>query len=156
MLLKKQEKNNVIKAMYSSTNILASIYNKENNDLTLIFDKGGQYKYPNVKPTDYTRFELAESQGKVFNSHIKTYSFERLPNVNPEAIIKEITTLREAEQKALVQAKQLKIYDKMTTLLSYAGNRTEMVLFTKPQLDDLQEAIAEFLTESISNVEANS
>lgn len=155
MLLKKQEKNNIIKAMYSSTNILASIYNKENNELTLIFDKGGQYKYPNVKLTDYTRFELAESQGKVFNSHIKTYSFEKLPSVNPEAIIKEITTLREAEEKTLVQAKQLKIYDKMTTLLSYAGNRTEMVLFTKSQLDDLQEAIAEFLTESISNVEAN-
>lgn len=156
MLLKRQEKDNLIKVMYNSSNILASIYNKENNDLTLIFNKGGQYKYPNVKSSDYTRFEIAESQGKVFNSHIKTYSFERLADINPDAILKEINTMKEAEQKALLQGKQLRIVDKMSALISIAGDRTNMTLFTKAQLEDLQLVIAEYITESIDNGKANS
>ena len=92
-----EEKDNVIKAMYNSSNIIASIYNKETSDLILIFNKGSQYKYPNVKSSDYTRFELAESQGKVFNSHIKAYSFEKLDNINPEAILTEVDDLKKSE-----------------------------------------------------------
>ena len=36
MLLKKQEKDNKIKAMYSSSTIAASIYDKEKSELTNI------------------------------------------------------------------------------------------------------------------------
>ena len=94
MILKKQEKDNIIKAIYDSSNILASIYNKENMDLTLIFKKGAQYKYPNVTLTDYTSFEIAESQGIVFNSHIKKYTFEKLQEINPSELITEIEILK--------------------------------------------------------------
>jgi hypothetical protein len=82
MLLKKQEKDNVTKAIFSSSNICASTYDRTTKNLTIIFNKGAQYKYPNVSETDYTRFELADSQGVVFNSHIKKYDFEKLDNVD--------------------------------------------------------------------------
>ncbi len=70
MLVKREEKNGEILNLYSSSNIVASAYNKYNNDLTVTFKNGGRYTYRNVANNDYNRFELAESQGKVFESHI--------------------------------------------------------------------------------------
>lgn len=102
MLLKKQEKDNVIKAIFSSSNICASTYDRTTKNLTIIFNKGTQYKYPNVSETDYTRFELADSQGVVFNSHIKKYDFEKLDSVDPSSILTEVTELKEADNKAMV------------------------------------------------------
>jgi hypothetical protein len=103
MLLKKQENNNVTKAIYSSSNICASTYDKTSKDLTIIFNNGGQYRYSNVSETDYTRFELADSQGVIFNSHIKTYTFEKMDKVNPSAILLEVTELKDAEKKIKAQ-----------------------------------------------------
>jgi hypothetical protein len=102
MLLKKQEKDNVIKAIFSSSNICASTYDRTTKNLTIIFNKGDQYKYPNVSETDYTRFELADSQGVVFNSHIKKYDFEKLDNVDTSSILTEITELKEVDNKTRI------------------------------------------------------
>jgi hypothetical protein len=54
MILKRVEKDDEIKAMYNSSNILASTYNKKTSELTLIFKRGAQYKYKDVAMTDYT------------------------------------------------------------------------------------------------------
>jgi len=89
MLLKRVEKDGEIKSLFESSNILASTYNTGTKDLTIIFKGGKQYKYPEVKNTDYTRFELAESQGKIFNSHIKKYEFVKLDEI-------DITKIHEA------------------------------------------------------------
>ena len=102
MLLKKQEKDTVTNAIYASSNVCASTYDRTTKDLTIIFNNGGQYKYPNVSETDYTRFELADSQGVVLNSHIKKYAFEKLDKVDPSAILAEITELKDAEKKAKI------------------------------------------------------
>jgi hypothetical protein len=75
MLLKKQENDNVTKAIYASSNVCASTYDRTTKNLTIIFNNGGQYRYTNVSETDYTRFELADSQGVIINSHIKKYAF---------------------------------------------------------------------------------
>ena len=48
MILKRKEKDSVIKAIYSSSNICASVYNNITNELTVIFNHGGQYKYADV------------------------------------------------------------------------------------------------------------
>lgn len=117
MLLKKQEKDNIIKVMYDSSNILASIYNKETSDLTIIFNKGTQYKYPKVTKTDYTRFELAESQGKVFNTHIKSYSFEKLDTIDPATILTEVKDLKYAETNALSLGLSGKIIREMKQII---------------------------------------
>ena len=142
MILKKQEKDNIIKAMYDSSNVLASIYDTNTNDLILIFNKGNQYKYSNVSVTDYTRFEISESQGKVFNTHIKTHSFEKLGQVNPEEIYAEINSLKAAEKNALLEGLQLKVVDNMKSLLSDATTP-----YTKQRLEALQSAIKAYIEE---------
>ncbi len=94
MILKKQEMDTVTKAIYDSSNICASTYDRANRNLTIIFNNGGQYKYANVSETDYTRFELADSQGAIFNSHIKKYAFEKLGKVDASSLLTEITSLK--------------------------------------------------------------
>ena len=76
MILKKQEKNGVVKALYDSSNIVASIYNPATSDLDLIFKAGTKYRYNGVSKSDYMRFEIAESQGTVFNTHIKIWQIK--------------------------------------------------------------------------------
>jgi hypothetical protein len=145
MILKKQEKGSVIKAMYDSSNILASIYDKETKDLTIIFNKGTQYKYPNVKTTDYTRFELAESQGQIFNSHIKSYSFEKLDAIDPSNILDEVSDIKEAESKAKLKDMSLKLINKFTSCVSTAQLNDNML--DPDQLTDLQAYITVYISE---------
>lgn len=97
MILKRQEKDGIIKAIYSSSNICASTYNSTSNELIIIFSHGGQYKYSDVAKTDYMRFETADSQGSVLNTHIKKYASSKLDSVDVTEIIKEIESLKEEE-----------------------------------------------------------
>lgn len=145
MILKRQEKDNKIKAMYSSSTILASIYDKEKNDLTVIFNKGGQYKYAGVSNTDYTRFELADSQGIVLNSHIKKYTFEKLSDVDPKAIITEIETIKATEQKEMLKAKQLELVKTMKELTTINDSQPDNC-FNESQLTLLTDTITSYLT----------
>ncbi len=119
MLLKKQEKDNVTKAIYASSNVCASTYDRTTKDLTIIFNNGGQYKYPNVSETDYTRFELADSQGVVLNSHIKKYAFEKLDKVDPSAILAEVTELKDAEKKAKIEMAIKKMITSVNAVTNY-------------------------------------
>jgi hypothetical protein len=73
MLIKRNTNNDVIEAMYESSNIVASKYDKNNNALFITFKTGAEYLYENVPAKDYHMFELAESQGKIFNKYIKPY-----------------------------------------------------------------------------------
>lgn len=97
MILKRVLENNVIKAIYDSSNILTSTYNKETRDLVITFKRGVQYKYYDVSLLDYTRFEMAESQGEVMNTSIKKYQFEKGGVVDQDLIVEEINKLKEEE-----------------------------------------------------------
>lgn len=97
MLLKRTEDNGVVNALYESSNILASKWDGEN--LTVIFKRGASYTYKNVTNRDYTRFETADSQGQILNSHIKNYSFDKNDTVNEIKIINEINEAKAAELK---------------------------------------------------------
>ena len=99
MLIKKQVSEEKIKSIYESSNICASIYDTGNKNLTIIFKNGGQYKYLNVSERDYTRFEIADSQGAVFTSHIKSYPFEKLDKVDVKEILLEVETIKVSEDK---------------------------------------------------------
>lgn len=148
MILKRVEKENKIKAIYASSNILASTYDKSNNSLTIIFNKGGQYKYADVTNTDYTRFETAESQGVILNSHIKKYAFEKLAEVDPTAIVAEINTLKTSERQLLLEAKQARLVKTMRTLISQidaSGNNINIL--SETDIKTLQEEVATYLTE---------
>lgn len=123
MILKKQEKNGKIKAMYSSSTICASIFDTATKDLTVIFNNGGQYKYTSVELTDYTRFETADSNGSVFNTYIKKKytNFEKLDKLdenNIKSILKEVDELKTAEEKASTEGATKSMMETMAIMLA--------------------------------------
>lgn len=133
MILKKQEKDNLVKAIYSSSNICASTYDKSTKNLIIIFSKGGQYEYNGVSESDYMRFELADSQGAVMNTHIKKYPFTRLSDVDTKNIINEVENLKIAEDKAKIDAAAANMIDKLKSLITYydVSSEIESDLFGK-------------------------
>jgi|688.fasta_scaffold798970_2 hypothetical protein len=97
MILKRVETDVKIKAIYESSNILASTYEPSKKDLTIIFKRGASYTYKNVDKTDYFRFETADSQGEVLNKHLKKYDAVKNDAVDVKKIEDEILNLREEE-----------------------------------------------------------
>lgn len=123
MILKKQEKDGLIKAMYSSSTICASIFNTTNRDLTVIFNNGGQYKYPSVELTDYTRFETSDSNGSTFNTYIKKKytNFEKLDKLSEStinAILKEVSELKQNEDKSAAEGATKPMMELMANLVA--------------------------------------
>jgi hypothetical protein len=99
MILERVEKDELVKAIYESSNVLASTYNRNDKNLNVIFKNGGSYTYQNVSETDYMRFETAESQGKVLNAQIKRYAFLKHDNVDTDDYVKKIKDLKDDELK---------------------------------------------------------
>tara|TARA_R110001592_G_scaffold324469_5_gene604105 strand:+ start:1454 stop:1885 length:432 start_codon:yes stop_codon:yes gene_type:complete len=97
MILERVENDGLVKAIYESSNIVASSYSKVKKDLNITFKHGGSYTYQGVAETDYIRFETAESQGKVLNSSLKKYSYLKHDKVDVDKILEEITKLNDAE-----------------------------------------------------------
>jgi len=149
MILKRQEKENVVKALYDSSNIIASVWDKEKNELMLIFNKGTRYKYPNVSSTDYLRFETADSQGKVFNTHIKNYTSEKIDNVDPNELIKEVHNLKEQEEKETLKAKSDLLISKVKGLITSYENSNGVLNIN--QLNELKESITTYINETSNN-----
>lgn len=105
MLIKRKEHGNKVDVVYNSSHILASNYDKITKELTVIFSRGASYTYEGVRASDYTRFELAESQGKVLNSKIKSnYTFRQNANVDITQILEDINTVKSKEQTDKEQA----------------------------------------------------
>lgn len=123
MILKRQEKNGKIKAMYSSSTVCASVFDTTTKDLIVIFNNGGQYKYPSVDLTDYTRFETSDSNGTTFNTYIKKKytNFEKMDKLDEatiKAILKEISELKEAEEKASMEVATKAMMETMALALA--------------------------------------
>lgn len=117
MIIKRIEKDDEIIATYDSSNILASKLNTKTNNLTIIFKQGRQYLYENVSKTDYMRFEIAESQGKVLNSHIKQYSTKQLEQINPDDIIKEVNLIKKEELINLIARKKESAFESIKQVI---------------------------------------
>lgn len=94
MVLSKNSQGTQTQCIYDSSNILSSTYDKSNGNLTLLFKGGVPYIYEGVSLTTYEQFELAESQGKVFNSLIKPHPFTKKDKIDPTVILNEITRLK--------------------------------------------------------------
>jgi hypothetical protein len=93
MYLDRTEKDGIISCLFKSSNILASEYNQEKKELTITFNAGRRYTYSNVEHKDYVRFEIAESQGQIFNKHIKKYTTVKNPDVNPTELLNKVTQI---------------------------------------------------------------
>lgn len=139
MILKRADEDGFIKATYDSSNIFASTYDTKTNDLIILFKKGTQYKYGNVSRTDYTRFEIAESQGSVFNTHIKKYKFEILPSIDPN--IMEVFKSEDVLELIVNSKKDLILN------ISY----TEFLLNNPDTSNDITIKQLELVTEKITN-----
>jgi len=100
MLLKREENNGIVKCIFDSSNILESTYNNSTLELIITFTSGNRYSYPGVSKTDFMRFEMADSQGKVFNSHIKKYASTKLDPIDISNIIAEAHRLYSLEKVA--------------------------------------------------------
>jgi len=93
MVIDKKENEGVISCLYKSSNILASDYNKEKKELSIIFKAGRNYTYSGIEHKDYMRFEIAESQGEIFSKHIKKYPTKKNEDINPNEILNRIATI---------------------------------------------------------------
>ena len=66
----------LITVIIQSSNLKEATYNTETEDLTVIFNNGSIYEYNKVPWAKFTKFRLAESQGKYFNENIaKSYKY---------------------------------------------------------------------------------
>lgn len=101
MILERVEQDGLIKALYESSNIVASTYDKNTKDLNIIFKHGGSYTYQKVSETDYMRFETADSQGKILNANLKKHAFLKHESVDVDDTIKQIKSIKLEESNAM-------------------------------------------------------
>ena len=93
------------------------------------------------------RFEIAESQGKVFNSHIKKYPTTKLDDVNVENIIKESEALKQEEARILEVMRRssiITIANKLIALDADMDTPNAKAVF-KDYLNKLDEAIKQYV-----------
>lgn len=62
-----------------SSNLQSAVYDTESENLTVTFNNGSIYVYNKVPWNVFTKFRMAESQGKFFNGNIgRTYKYEKI------------------------------------------------------------------------------
>jgi KTSC domain len=147
MVLKKEVHEDIIKCTFDSSNVIASEFNQKTQDLIITFKAGTRYKYANVSATDYMRFEIAESQGKVFNSHIKKYPTEKVDIVNVVNILKESEMLMQEEKRVLEEMRRAPIITTATKLIALDKDMAvpnSKTVFIE-NLKKLEEAIKQYL-----------
>jgi hypothetical protein len=93
MFIQRIEEGNTVSCLFKSSNILASKYNQEKKELTITFNAGRQYTYSGVDYKDYHRFEMAESQGQIFNKYIKKYPTVKNPDIDPTELLNNVTQI---------------------------------------------------------------
>ena len=62
-----------------SSNLMKTVYDTGEEKLTATFKNGIEYEYEKVPHNVYTKFRMAESQGKFFNIEIsKKYKYKKI------------------------------------------------------------------------------
>ena len=62
-----------------STNIVKTEYDTATKKMITEFKNGARYEYEDVPHNVYTKFRMAESQGKYFNEHIaKGHTYKKV------------------------------------------------------------------------------
>jgi hypothetical protein len=69
----------LIEVLITSSNLKSATYNTEEKTLMVEFNNGAIYEYNEVPWEIFTKFRMAESQGKFFNTSIsKTYKYQKV------------------------------------------------------------------------------
>jgi hypothetical protein len=68
-----------IEVIIESSNLKSAKYDTKSEKLLITFNNGSLYEYAKFPWDVFTKFRLAESQGKFFNTNIaKKYDYKRL------------------------------------------------------------------------------
>ena len=102
MFVERTEQDGVTTCLFKSSNILSSDYNQEKKELIITFNAGRRYTYSNLEYKDYLRFEIAESQGEVFNKHIKKYPTKRNEDVDPTNLLNRVSEIINEQNRKTV------------------------------------------------------
>ena len=80
MAIKKEEiKGTKILNEVESSNIVRTEYDTETKKMVAEFKNGSKYEYDEVPHNIYTRFRMAESQGKYFSTEIaKKFKYKKI------------------------------------------------------------------------------
>ena len=63
----------------NSSNLVKTEYDTETKEMIAEFKNGSKYQYEDVPHSIYTKFRMAESQGKYFNTEIsKKYKYKKI------------------------------------------------------------------------------
>lgn len=78
-IIKEEIVGTKIKNQIKSSNIKSTEYDTETKKLVVEFNNGAKYEYDEVPHQIYTKFRLAESQGKFFTTDIaKKYQYKKV------------------------------------------------------------------------------
>lgn len=78
-ILKEEIKGTKILNEIKSSNIKKTEYDTETKNLVVEFNNGLKYEYEEVPHQTYTKFRLAESQGKFFTTDIsKVFKYKKI------------------------------------------------------------------------------
>ena len=78
-ILSEKIEGKIINVDINSTNLTSASYNTESKVLSVTFKTGNIYEYENVPWEMFTKFRMADSQGKFFNNNIaKVYSYKKI------------------------------------------------------------------------------
>ena len=69
-IIKENIEGKKISVDIQSSNLQSAVYDTESEDLSVTFNNGSIYEYNKVPWSKFTKFRLAESQGKHFNENI--------------------------------------------------------------------------------------
>ena len=78
-IISEQINGKIINVDITSSNIKSAQYDTETETLTVTFNNGGIYEYYKFPWSHFTKFRMAESQGKFFNTNINgKYKFQKI------------------------------------------------------------------------------
>lgn len=78
-ILSEKINGKIIEVSINSSNLKSSTYDTEAKSLLVEFNNGAIYEYNDVPWEVFTKFRMAESQGKYFNTNIsKTYKYQKV------------------------------------------------------------------------------
>lgn len=78
-ILTEKIEGTLIEVAIDSTNLKSAKYNTETKLLEIAFQNGSVYEYNDVPWSVFTKFRMAESQGKFFNASIsRKYEYKKV------------------------------------------------------------------------------
>ena len=78
-IISEKIEGSLIEVVINSSNLKSAKYDTENENLIISFNSGAIYEYNKVPWGKFTKFRMAESQGKYFNENIaRSYKYTKI------------------------------------------------------------------------------